>query len=138
MLHRTWVVALLSALVLTLVGCVGTRAPQRVPADFAYPSAPEVVEYESTRFVRSLRGVVRNQQGDALERALVEVLSAETRSRLDALLTKQDGTFVFPGSPPTEAVFLRFSKPGFNTVVIRVAVSPKARESVFVTLPFSG
>jgi hypothetical protein len=137
MLHRTCLVALLSALVLTLVGCVATRAGQSVPADFAYPSAPEVVEYESTRFVRSLRGVVRNQQGDALEKALVEVLSAETRARLDALLTNKDGSFDFQGSAPREAVFLRFSKPGFNTVVIRVAVNPEAREIVFVTLPFS-
>jgi len=121
---------LLAALVLTAgtQPCVfAIDGQQSVPKGFKYPEAPETILYRAPLEVRSLRGSIVGPTGDQLSRVLVERLTPGWKIRLDATFTDDEGRFAFPESSTTMQ-FLRFSKPGFKTLLAKVRTRRAARE----------
>ena len=79
------------------------RVQQRsVPKDFSYPDASETLQIAMT--ARSLAGVVRAPNGEALADVLVERVSADWKNRIDATFTDPDGRFVL-STLPDEGIF---------------------------------
>ncbi len=59
--------------------------------------------------------------GQRVPSALVERMTPNWRARLDATLTDSEGRFSFPGLSEGH-YFVKVSKPGFDTVLVRVIV----------------
>lgn len=125
------------ALLFMQIAWLGRQGGQHVSSTFVYPDAPEIMEYQEVQSVKSLSGIVRNPQGDAVGDVLVEVLSVATRVRFDAVLSGRDGKFNLGSQNSTGTYVVRFSKPGFNTVVMRIKLSRAGARDISVTLPFS-
>ncbi|MGA2261019.1 MAG: carboxypeptidase-like regulatory domain-containing protein [Acidobacteriota bacterium] len=137
MINRMFVTLCAMALLFMQIACLGRQGGQHVSLTFVYPDAPEIVEYQDVRPVKSLSGIVLNPQDDAVGDALVAVLSVATKVRLDAVLSGKDGKFNLGPQNSTGAYLVRFSKPGFNTVVIRIKLSRVGAQDISVTLPYS-
>ena len=83
---------------------------------------------------KSLAGVVRVQNGDALADALVERVSADWKNRLDAAFTDREGRFDL-SSLPDGKYFLRVSKSGFSTLKVKVRLKRKEKSLLDLELP---
>ena len=119
-------------------GCSPAGQKNSVPRDFVYPEAQGIVEIEQIQTTLCLCGVVQDAQGDELEAVLVEILDRDTRQRAVATFSDAKGRFQLDGKEMGETFcVLRFSKPGFNTVLMRVRLDPKAHRELTVRLPFS-
>ncbi len=125
------------ALLITLTGCVGRQGGQRVPSTFTYPSAPEIVEYQEVRTFRSLSGIVRDPQNEVMAAVLVEVLAEAGKARLDAVLSGKDGRFNLRSQRGSGTYLVRFSKPGFNSVIIHARLGRDGAGGMSITLPLS-
>lgn len=106
----------------------------QVPQDFAYPEAMAEVLLETPIVAGSLSGKVFNWNGDELEKVLVERVTPDWRTRIDATFTDSEGCFYLP-SPPSGRYYLRFSLPGWGTVLAKIKVSKKTKSQIKVELP---
>ncbi len=122
------------ALMTALTGCIA----KHVSPTFTYPDAPEIVEYREVQTSKSLSGIVRDLQRGTIAAVLVEVLSEPSATRVDAVLSDKNGKFSLRPRSGNDVFLLRFSKPGFNTVVIHVKLNHDGgAHDLSITLPFS-
>jgi hypothetical protein len=137
MINRALVKMCTMALLFAGTACLTGQGGQRVPQTFVYPDAPEIMEYQAFREVKSLSGIVRDLQHGIIADALVEGLSDKAANRLEAVLTGKNGKFTLPLQNRSGPYRIRFSKPGFNTVILHIKLSQHATQDLSVTLPFS-
>ena len=118
-----------------LTTCAAVSAPQKpdnsVPDGFAYPDIPQSSEFVKPFFCRSLSGKIQIhplRAGGAnipIERALVERMSADWSTRLEAKFTNSNGDFAFSQSL-RGSQYVKVSKPGYATVKLKVIVTKRA------------
>ena len=131
MKRRSLIILLLLALTANLFA-QGPIQQRKVPKDFSYPEASEIVQVDLTS--RSLGGVVRVPNGEDLADALVERVSSDWKNRLDATFTDSEGRFKL-SSLPDGNYFLRVSKSGFCTLRIKLRLKRKAKSEMDLELP---
>jgi hypothetical protein len=103
-----------------------------VPKDFSYPEASETVEIESS--AKSLSGIVKSPNGDVLSDVLVERVGSDWKNRLDATLTNSKGKFALSNLPEGK-YYLKVSKSGFSTLLVKVILKKKAKSRLEFALP---
>jgi hypothetical protein len=109
---------------------------QRVPEDFNYPESPETVQDEIPYEAKSLAGKISDPTGAGLGKALVELLSSGWKKRIDATFTDSEGSFSF-SRYSGKTHFLRISKPGFNTLLIKVDIKENLKTTLSIKLGVS-
>src|SRR5205807_1959568 len=94
---------------------------RRVVGGFSYPESPEIIKVEIPYEAETLAGRVVDSTEAGLDKVLVELLSPDWKKRIDATLTDSNGSFsFFRYSGKTQ--FLKLSKPGFNTLLIKARI----------------
>ena len=109
---------------------------QKVPDTFNYPQSQETIQLDAEIKSRSLSGVVTDPGGAAASKILVERVRPGWGKRVSAVLSDSTRHFAFAGARPGTH-FLRVSKPGFNTMLLKVRVSAKARSPLRIELKLS-
>lgn len=132
--------ALLAAVSNCQRGHVVTQAEQakaqQVAKDFSYPESPETIKDETPYEAESLAGRISDPTGAGLEKALVERLSSGWRKRIDATFADSEGSFSFSRySGKTQ--FLKISKPGFNTLLVKVKIKDNVKSPLSIKLGVS-
>lgn len=117
------------------MGCE-SESGQRVPDSFDYPQSQETIRVDTEMRSRALSGVVVDPSGSKASKVLVERVAPGWGKRITAVLTDSKGQFAFVRITPGTH-FLRFSKPGFNTMLLKVKVSPKLRSRLLIELKLS-
>jgi hypothetical protein len=117
-------------------GPVKGRSERQVPPGFAYPESPSRTELKEPIRTRFLGGTVMDADGFPLSDVLVERVEGDWGTRLGAAFSSSDGVFLFNGES-TGMHFLRLSKPGSDTLLVRVITSKKARHPLKLRLRFS-
>jgi len=127
---------LVSVLLVVPVLTTASSGEQKVPATFRYPESQETIQLDGELKSNALTGLVVDPNGAVTSKALVERVHAGWGKRIEGVLTNSKGRFSFPGLGPG-IYFLRISKPGFNTILLKVRVSTKAKSTVRVALQLS-
>lgn len=110
--------------------------PQQVAEDFNYPESPATIQVESPYEAESLTGRISDPTSGGLERVLVERLSSGWKKRIDATFTNSEGSFSFSRySGKTQ--FLKISKPGFNTLLVKVRLKDNVKSPLSIKLSVS-
>lgn len=109
---------------------------QQVAKDFSYPESPETIKEEVPYEAQSLNGKVIDVTDSGLEKVFVERLCPGWGRRLDATFTDSNGFFSL-SSNSKKVQYLKFSKPGFNTLLIKVKLKNTASSSLNVKLGIS-
>lgn len=117
------------------MGCE-SESGQRVSDTFKYPQSQETIRVDAEIRSRSLSGVVVDPSGSKAPKVLVERVAPGWGKRITAVLTDSKGQFAFARTIPG-TYFLRFSKSGFNTMLLKVKVSPKLGSKLLVELKLS-
>jgi Carboxypeptidase regulatory-like domain len=107
-----------------------------VPAGFNYPQSQEIIKVEAQIESKSLSGLVTDPSGAVASKALVEKVRPGWGKRIKAMFTDTDGRFAFAAAAPG-IHFLRISKPGFNTILLQVRLTPKAKSTLRIDLKLS-
>lgn len=108
--------------------------PQQVAKDFSYPESPATIKVESPYKAKSLAGRISDPTGAGLEKALVERLSSGWKKRIDATFTDSEGSFSFPQYSSGKTQFLKISKPGFNTLLVKVKIKDSVKSLLSIKL----
>jgi len=114
----------------------GGKSQRPVPPGFAYPESPNSVELRPTMRAKLLVGAVTDADGFPIADVLVERTGAEWRARLDAAFTNSEGVFRLRRAP-TGTHLLKLSKPGYDTLLVRVLVTTRAKHRLKLRLSFS-
>ena len=122
--------------ILPFIGVARNQRGQKVPAGFKYPQSQETIQVDAEIESRSLSGVVIDPSGSGHSKVLVERLRHGWRNRISAVFTNADGQFTFAGVH-SGIYFLRVSKPGFNTMLLKVRVTAKTKSTVRIDLKLS-
>jgi hypothetical protein len=122
--------------ILPLLGVASNHCGQRVPAGFNYPQSQETIRLDAEIRSRSLSGVVTDPNAAVAALVLVERVRPGWGKRISAVFSDPDGHFAFAGVGPGTH-FLRVSKPGFNTMLLKVRVTPKSRSRLQIELKLS-
>jgi hypothetical protein len=110
---------------------------QRVPENFSYPESPEIIQINKATKSKSISGIITDPSGAAAAEVLVERLEANWGKRIEAILTDSKGYFAFTKNMPG-IYFLKVSKPGFNSMLLKVEVTTrKAKSSLKIGLRIS-
>jgi hypothetical protein len=110
---------------------------QRVPENFSYPESPEIIQINKAIKSKSISGIITDPSGAAASEVLVERLEANWGKRIEAILTDSKGYFAFTRNTPG-VYFLKISKPGFNSMLLKVEVTTrKANSSLKIGLRVS-
>lgn len=115
------------------VGQTMRSGAQKVPKAFRYPEARETVKTNAVTWVNSLAGRAVDSTNAPLEKVLVERLSTGWGKRIDATFTDADGSFSLPGRS-AKTRYLKLSKPGFDTLLIRVRVNRRSNAKLTLAL----
>jgi Carboxypeptidase regulatory-like domain len=107
---------------------------RQVPTDFSYPEASATVEVEKPYSAKSLFGIVEVPNGGGLSNVLVERVSSDWNTRLDAVFSDSDGRFSFRNLP-RGTYYLKLSKSGFSTLRVRVILRKKSKSQLKFSLP---
>jgi hypothetical protein len=108
-----------------------------VPTGFSYPDAPLIIEIEPIQISNCLCGIVQNSVGYEMGGVLIEILDAQTKHRVVATFSDSHGQFrLNPGHAVKDQYLLKFSKPGFNTTMMRVRLDPSVSQKLTVKLQF--
>ena len=114
-----------------LVGsqCQYVKASQKngreVPKDFSYPESPSTTRVEVPMFAKSLSGFVAAPSGSKIPKALVEIVSEDWKTRLGAIFTDSEGSFLSARAPIGKH-YLKISMPGFDTLLITVITTKRS------------
>jgi hypothetical protein len=103
---------------------VQAQEKQKVPEDFSYPPSPQIIQINKAMRSNSLSGVITDPSGSATSEVLVEILESNWGNRIEAILTDSEGVFAFTKNAPG-VYFLRLSKPGFDSMLLKVQVAKK-------------
>lgn len=109
---------------------------QQVAKDFSYPESPETITDEVPYEVESLAGRVADVTGAGLGKVLVERLSSGWGKRLNATFTDTDGFFSLSYNP-NKVEYLKLTKPGFNTLLVKVVTKKKLKSRLDIKLGVS-
>src|SRR5262245_21090545 len=101
---------------------------QRAPENFSYPPSAEIVQINKVVKSKSLSGAITDPSGAAASDVLVEKLEDNWGKRVEAILTDSKGYFAFTESAPG-IYFLKLSKPGFDSTLLKVEVTTKKANS---------
>ena len=96
----------------------------KIPPEYEWERGWEIVRAPQTVSARSLSGVVLDASGAPFEFALVELMTPDFRTRLDARVTDQHGRFKFRRRG--NKAYLRFRMNGFNDYELPVVLDRKA------------
>jgi hypothetical protein len=108
----------------------------QVPKDFSYPESPSTTKLEQPITARSLSGSVLVPSGSKIPKVLVELVSEDWKTRVDARFTNSEGLFVF-AKVPMGKHFLKLSMPGFDTLLVTVITKKKTKARLRLYLKFS-
>jgi hypothetical protein len=108
----------------------------RVPKEFSYPEPPSTTKIEQPIIARSLSGSVLAPSGSKIPRALVELVSRDWKTRVDARFTNSEGSFAF-AKVPMGKYFLKVSMRGFDTLLVPVITAKKTKARLRLYLKFS-
>ena len=133
---RRLIAGLLISGVVPFLGVARNQCGQKVPAGFKYPQSQETIQVDAEIKSRSLSGVVTDPSGAVASQVLVEKVRPGCGKRISAVFSDTDGHFAFAGAGPGTH-FLRISKPGFNTMLLKVKVSAKAKSTLRIDLKLS-
>jgi hypothetical protein len=117
-------------------GPVNGKTERGVPPGFAYPESPIKVELKDPIRTKLLGGTITDADGFLLSDVLVERVGEDWATRLDAGFTDSDGVFRL-AKVLTGTHFLKLSKPGYDTLLVRVVTTKKARHRLKLRLNFS-
>jgi len=130
-------------LILTLLGTSqsghgngGQRKGVSAPKDFSYPESREIIEVERPMYVRATSGTVVDPSGSGITKALVEIVTENRKTRLAATFTNDEGAFSFPHAVVGKH-YLKVSMPGFDTLLVTVVVTKKAKGGLKLFLHIS-
>jgi hypothetical protein len=112
------------------------RKPTPVPKEFSYPESPSTTKFETPMSARALSGTVTESSGSKIAKALVEIVSENGKTRLDARLTDDHGSFFFGKAVPGKH-YLKVSIPGFDTLLVTVIVDKKSKATLRLFLQAS-
>jgi len=122
------------------VSAQGHKAKEEVPRDFTYPAPFDYEEIKEPIVSRSLSGIVvvpltesKGYIGNPVPNALVERVTPDWKRRLDATFTNEDGLFKLKSVPPG-TYHLKLSNLYFNTLLVKVIVSRKAKNTLKLEL----
>lgn len=115
------------------LGCVHKPERPIVPADFSYPAVGQNVELSEPLTASRVSGKVLDPNGDPVNRALVEVTTADWSQRVSATFTDESGYFDFSSLGPGEYP-IRVTKPGFAPLLGKIRVSKSGPKSVNLNL----
>jgi hypothetical protein len=101
---------------------------QRVPDNFSYPESPEIIQINKSIKSKSMSGIITDPSGAAASDVLVEILEDNWGKRVEAVFTNSEGNFTFTRRPPG-IYFLKISKPGFDSMLLKVEVTTKRASS---------
>jgi hypothetical protein len=110
---------------------VAQKPESSVPVGFSYPDTPQSIEFVQPFLTKSLSGRVqlhalRSGSVDMpVQKAIVERMSADWSTRLEATFSNSKGDFSFSGSLKGTN-YLRVSKPGYATLKLKVIVTKRA------------
>ena len=122
----------------SVIGCSFAEQEGRVSDDLNYPDSPTMIEYEKMRIAHCLCGVVQNPADEELEDVLVELNNEKTNQRVNATFSTSTGQFYLDNVEAGKGPFLlKFSKPGYNTVLLRVLLDQDTSQELKITLQFS-
>lgn len=107
-----------------------------VPKGFRYPESQETVQIDTPMESKSLAGKVVDSAGFGLEKVLVERLSAGWKRRRNATFTDSEGLFTF-SNPSSGQYYLRLSKPGFKTLLVKALITQKSQSQLRLALVVS-
>jgi hypothetical protein len=97
----------------------------RAPKGFHYSESQETIQVDVPFESSSLAGVAVADTGAGLDKVLVECLDPGWGRRRSARFTNPEGAFRF-GKQGTGTHYLRLSKPGFKTLLVKVLIVKKA------------
>ncbi len=109
---------------------------QQVAKDFSYPESPETITNEVPYEAKSLAGRVADVTDAGLEKVLVERLGSGWGKRLDATFTNSDGSFSLSCNS-NKVQYLKLSKPGFDTLLIKVVTKKNLKPRLDIKLGVS-
>jgi hypothetical protein len=113
-----------------------TQCRQIIPDTFNHLKSQETIQVDAEIKSRSLSGVVTDPNGAPVSRVLVERVRTGREKRISAVISDSTGHFTFAGvSPGTH--FLKVSKPGFNTMLLKVRVSATTSSTLRIELKLS-
>ncbi len=95
----------------------------------------EVVQYSKTRNVSTLSGMVVDRTGAAIPDAQVCSMSAGWKTELECTTAHSDGRWALSVRPKGKIYYLRFVKPNFNQVWIKVRVTARKAAPLTVEMP---
>jgi len=101
---------------------------QKVPENFNYPASPQIIQVNKVIKSKSMSGIVTDPSGAAASDVLVEKLEGNWGKRVEAILTDSKGYFAFTKNTPG-IYFLKLSKPGFDSMLLKVEVTTKKASS---------
>jgi hypothetical protein len=120
-------------LILLSTALLFTSCHKRIPPWYEYPQGWITEEHPLIQ-TRSLSGRVLS--GDtALQYALVERVTADFKTRLEATLTNERGEFRLHGG--AGKYYLRFRCRAFNDYLVPVVVTHSSRDTLIVKLEIS-
>ena len=111
---------------------VAGKQTQKVSPGFSYPESQETIKVDAEIKSRSLSGRVIDPGGASASKVLVERLRPGWGKRISAVFSNADGRFSFSVGSGTH--YLRVSKPGFNTMLLKVTVGAKAKSNLRIDL----
>ena len=119
-----------------VVACKRQAERPRINKDFSYPKSFDTLKYETPYPAKSLAGIVTDSNEAVLEKVLVERLRPDWQDRIEATFTHSDGAFSF--SRHSKGIqFLRLSKPGFNTILVKVVIKRRLKSQLHFQLGVS-
>jgi hypothetical protein len=117
-------VAARARIALIATGVMLASCQRRIPAEYEYPQGWITEEHRSLT-AGSLSGVAADPSGAPVQYALVERMTPDFKTRLDATLTDKGGRFHFRGAHKG-TFYLRFRYRGFNDYLVAVRIVPGA------------
>ena len=129
-------IAMLLICVLPLIGVARNQCAQKVPANFKYRQSQETIQLDDEIESRSLSGMVTDPTGAGAAEVLVERVRRGWGKRISAVSSNKNGEFTFP-AVRSGTHFLRVSKPGFNTMLLKIRVNAKTESTLRVELQLS-
>jgi hypothetical protein len=110
--------------------------PKKVPPGFSYPVTGPTGEYPRPFVVRWLSGKITGPEGLGLPQVLVERMSADWKTRLDAVFTDESGNFRFAKSTCGRYP-IRLSLSGYGPVEVTLLVKRSAKSIFHFELDFA-
>ena len=95
------------------------------------------IEYARIQKAQGLSGVIRDQIGEPIPQVAVDEMSDDWSTVLQHTMTDAGGHWSLPVFPGRKTHSIRFLKPAFRQLRLRVQLTPRASKSLDYELPVS-